>query len=379
MKFSIQRNVFIKYLNIVTRAISSKTTLDILTGIKLTLTPDSLCLTASNGDISIETTITTNDEEAGLNVFEAGDIVVPARMFVDIIKRLPEEDVQVTTDPKLQTTITSGKADFAINGLDPMQYPTLPEIDLKANIKIEAEILKQVISQTIISASNQETRPILTGVHFTLKPDQLVAVATDSHRLSRRKLMLNTNQSVDYALTVPGKSLNELAKMIGDFQGLIDIQIAENQILFILNETYFYSRLLEGMYPETDRLIPKTSSTQIEFNSSQFLQAIERASLLSHEGRNNIVKLSLDTTNKQAILSGNSPEIGKVQEVLVFDSLTGEDIEIAFNPDYMKAALRSFGQSQIKLEITHPLRPFIVLPSENNSDMLQLITPVRTH
>ncbi|WP_178196772.1 DNA polymerase III subunit beta [Ligilactobacillus sp. Marseille-Q7487] len=378
MKFSIQRNPFIKYLNTVTRAISAKTALDILNGIKLDLTNEELKLTASNGDISIETTLAENDEEAGLSVLETGSIVVPARMFVDIIKRLPENEVNINIDAKYQVTITSGQAAFTINGLDPNEYPHLPEIEIKTQINLEADILKRVIEQTIISVSNQENRPILTGIHLTLKSDQLVAVATDSHRLSRRQLALQVDQAIDYNLTIPGKSMNELAKMLSDYPGQVNVQISENQVLFILGQTYFYSRLLEGNYPETDRLIPQNSSTQIEFNSAEFLRAIERASLLSHEGRNNIVKLTLDTANQSAILSGNSPEVGNVEERLSFNSLTGEGIQISFNPDYMKDALRSFGQSQIKLEMTQPLRPFVVLPSEGDTTMLQLITPVRT-
>lgn len=378
MKFSIQQNPFIKYLNTVTRAISAKTALDILNGIKLDLTNEELKLTASNGDISIETTLAENDEEAGLSVLETGSIVVPARMFVDIIKRLPENEVNINIDAKYQVTITSGQAAFTINGLDPNEYPHLPEIEIKTQINLEADILKRVIEQTIISVSNQENRPILTGIHLTLKSDQLVAVATDSHRLSRRQLALQVDQAIDYNLTIPGKSMNELAKMLSDYPGQVNVQISENQVLFILGQTYFYSRLLEGNYPETDRLIPQNSSTQIEFNSAEFLRAIERASLLSHEGRNNIVKLTLDTANQSAILSGNSPEVGNVEERLSFNSLTGEGIQISFNPDYMKDALRSFGQSQIKLEMTQPLRPFVVLPSEGDTTMLQLITPVRT-
>lgn len=377
MKFSIQRNYFIKFLNTVTRAISSKTALEIYNGIKLDLLDQKLTLTASNGDIAIETAILENDEESGLLIQENGSVVLPARMFVDIIKSLSETEVNISIDQKFQATITSGNAAFSLKGQDPMEYPKLPEIDIKTKIEIDAEILKQMINQTIISVSNQENRPILTGIHLTLADQQLVAVATDSHRLSRRQLTLQQGQG-EYNFTVPGKSLNELSKLLGDYQGNVAIQISENQVLFILENTYFYSRLLEGNYPETERLIPKNSTTQIEFNSSAFLQAIERASLLSHEGQNNIVKLSLNSATQSATLYGNSPEVGKVEEQLSFNSLTGDPIEISFNPDYMKDALRSFGQSQVKVEMTQPLRPFVVLPSDDNHSLLQLITPVRT-
>ena len=133
------------------------------------------------------------------------------------------------------------------------------------------------------------------------------------------------------------------------------------------------------MYPDTDRLIPQSSETEIELNAVSLLHAIERASLLSHEGRNNVVKLSLNSENQTAVLSSNSPEVGNIEEELQFDKLTGNDIEISFNPDYMKAALQAFGQAEVKLSLTLPLRPFTLMPTEDNEDFIQLITPVRTY
>lgn len=230
----------------------------------------------------------------------------------------------------------------------------------------------------MIAASKQETRPILTGIHLAIKDGQLLAVATDSHRLSQRKLTLNGDSTADYDIIVPGQSMNELAKMLGDLSEDIEIQISENQILFILGNTSFYSRLLEGNYPDTERLIPQNSTTTLEINAPAFLRAIERASLLSHEGRNNVVKLSMQTGTSQATLYSNSPEVGNVEEELTFNKLEGNDLDISFNPDYMKDALRSFGQSEVTLNFTMPLRPFTLVPSEAQGEFIQLITPVRT-
>ena len=187
-----------------------------------------------------------------------------------------------------------------------------------------------------------------------------------------------TASEVDYDIIVPAQSMNELAKMIGELSEDIEIQISENQILFILGNTSFYSRLLEGNYPDTERLIPQSSSTSLEVNAPEFLRAIERASLLSHEGRNNVVKLALQAGSNQATLYSNSPEVGNVEEELTFNKLEGNDLEISFNPDYMKDALRSFGQSEVVLDFTLPLRPFTLVPSESQGEFIQLITPVRT-
>ncbi|KRL87427.1 DNA polymerase III subunit beta [Ligilactobacillus apodemi] len=378
MKFSVHRTAFIQYLNDVQRAISSKAALEILSGIKLDLSEDGLTLTGSNSDISIETIISIADEKAALNIEKTGRVVLPARFFNEIVKKLPEDTMSIEVNDRFQATIKSGSAEFTINGLDPDDYPHLPEIDSREQLTLPGDILKQVINQTVIAASKQETRPILTGIHLAIKGDQLLAVATDSHRLSQRKLNLATASEVDYDIIVPAQSMNELAKMIGELSEDIEIQISENQILFILGNTSFYSRLLEGNYPDTERLIPQSSSTSLEVNAPEFLRAIERASLLSHEGRNNVVKLALQAGSNQATLYSNSPEVGNVEEELTFNKLEGNDLEISFNPDYMKDALRSFGQSEVVLDFTLPLRPFTLVPSESQGEFIQLITPVRT-
>ena len=379
MKFTIKRNAFIKKLTDVQRAISSKTAIEILTGLKITATENSITLTGSDSDISIENEISTDDSNYELLIDEPGSIVLPARFFSEIIKRLPENTFTIEVNDHFQATITSGQTEYQVNGVDADNYPHLPEIDTNEQLSIPADIMKQVINQTVIAVSTQESRPLLTGVHLTIKDGELHAVATDSHRLSQRKVKLSGAENIDYDIIVPGRSLIELSRMIADSTGNLEIQIAENQILFNFDNTAFYSRLLEGMYPDTDRLIPQSSETEIELNAVNLLHAIERASLLSHEGRNNVVKLSLNSESQTAVLSSNSPEVGNIEEELQFDKLTGNDIEISFNPDYMKAALQAFGQAEVKLSLTLPLRPFTLMPTEDSEDFIQLITPVRTY
>lgn len=377
MEFSVNRNAFLAKLNDVQRAISTKTAIEILTGLKLDLTDDGLTLTGSNADITIQTQLPVTASTADLTIESTGSIVLPARFFSEIVKKLPEKTMKVTVNDHYQTTITSGSASFTINGLDAVNYPHLPEIDTAEQLTIAGDVLKQIISQTVIAVSRQESRPMLTGIHVTIHNGELLAVATDSHRLSQRKITLTDAPEVDYDIIVPGDAFRELSRMIDDNEQL-HLRVAENQILFTWGTTAFYSRLLDGMYPETSRLIPQDSSTQVEFNAGVLLQAIERASLLSHAGQNNVVKLELDTDAQRATLSGNSPEVGNVEEELQFSSLSGEGIAISFNPDYMKDALRSFGQATIKLAFTQPLRPFTLVPSDDQGDFIQLITPVRT-
>ncbi|MFP7774553.1 DNA polymerase III subunit beta [Ligilactobacillus sp. LYQ112] len=378
MEFSVNRNAFLTELNAVQRAISTKTAIEILTGLKLDLTDEGLTLTGSNADITIQTQLPVTAPNADLIIDSTGSIVLPARFFSEIVKKLPEKTMKVTVNDHYQATITSGSASFTINGLDAVNYPHLPEIDTAEQLTIAGDVLKQIISQTVIAVSKQESRPMLTGIHVTIHNGELLAVATDSHRLSQRKITLATAPKVDYDIIVPGDALRELSRMLSDDDAQLHLRVAENQILFTWGTTAFYSRLLDGMYPETSRLIPQDSSTQVEFNAGVLFQAIERASLLSHAGQNNVVKLELDTNAQRATLSGNSPEVGNVEEELQFNSLSGEGIAISFNPDYMKDALRSFGQATIKLAFTQPLRPFTLVPSDDQGDFIQLITPVRT-
>lgn len=378
MQFSIKRSLFIKNLNDVQRAISSKTTIPILTGLKLVLTEAGLMLTGSDADISIEAFISADDEKNELEVGSTGSIVLPAHFFGEIVKKLPEDTLTLEVKDNFQTELRSGPAAFTINGLDANNYPNLPVIDTDKQVVLDAAVLKQLIAQTVIAVSNQESRPILTGIHLVLANQELLAVATDSHRLSQRKIQLDIDADIHYDVIIPGKSLVELSRTLGDDVENVEMRIAENQVLFVAGTTSFYSRLLEGNYPETSRLIPISSSTQVEFNAPQLLSAIERASLLSHESHNNVVKLALDPATNKVTIYGNSPDVGNVEESLNGQNLSGEELEISFNPDYMKDALRSFGQTEIRVAFTSALRPFTLVPTEDADHFIQLITPVRT-
>lgn len=377
MKFSIKRTAFIQGINMVSRAISSKTTIPILTGLKLTASEEGLTLTGSDADVSIQTIIDSADEDNELTVSEPGSIVLPARFFSGIVKKLPDEKMTLSVTNGFQTEITSGTSSFTINGLDAADYPHLPEINNDNEISLSGDVFKEIINQTVLAVSNQESRPILTGVHFILKDQTLFAVATDSHRLSQRKVELPDNQG-EYDVIIPGSSLRELSKMISDDTENVKMKISENQVLFIIGNTFFYSRLLEGTYPDTSRLIPKDSETDVQFDAHELLGAIERASLLSHESRNNVVKLTINASDKKVTISGNSPDVGNVEEDVDTNSLSGNDLEISFNPDYMKDALGAFGHSMINVSFTSPLRPFTLVPSEDGENFIELITPVRT-
>ncbi|API88309.1 DNA polymerase III subunit beta [Marinilactibacillus sp. 15R] len=377
MKFTVNRIAFLKKLKDVQLAVSSRTTIPILTGIKLVADSEGIKLTGSNSDISIETLISIHDEKATLRIEEEGSIVLqPARFFSDIVNKLPDETFSVEVMDRVQTAIKSSSSSFLINGLDAANYPHLPEIDTDQAFTLPVQLLKTIVKQTVIAVSSHESRPILTGVNLSLKEGKLKAVATDSHRLSQRVIPLESAGDFSYNIVIPGKSLQELSRLLDDTLDEITVAIAENQILFKTEDTYFYSRLLEGNYPDTDRLIPETSSTQITLDAQVLLGAVERASLLSHEGKNNVVKLSV--SKDEIEITGNSPEVGRVNENVSFKNIDGEEMEISFNPDYLKAALNTFGPVEITLKLISTLRPFVLVPSDDNREFIQLITPIRT-
>lgn len=379
MKFTINRPAFINQLNNVLRAISSKTTIPILTGLKMVVTDHSVILTGSDADITIESTLDASDSSYGLSIEEPGAIVLPARFFNEVIKKLPDKQATIEVFNGLQVRITSGTAEFTINGQDANNYPHLPEVESENTVELASDMLREVIDQTRIAVSKQESRPILTGIHVTLNNGILTAVATDSHRLAQRKVELPETADRDFDIVLPGASMTELAKMIADEKDGVKMQITENQALLIFGNTHFYSRLLEGNYPETSRLIPESSDTRLEITASDLLASIERASLLSHESRNNVVKLSVNPENKIATVSGTSADVGNVEEEINADQIVGNPLEISFNPDYMRDALKSFGQTKILISFTTALRPFTLVPTEEKANFVQLITPVRTY
>ena len=375
MKFTVNRNLFLDNLNNVMHAISSRATIPILSGIKLNLTETELLLTGSDTDISIEIKIPVSDD---LTVDSTGSVVLPARFFSEIIRRLPGKEFSLEVKESFQTQIISENSEFTINGLDANNYPRLPEIPDESSFVISGKTFREIINETQFAVATQESRLVLTGVHFTFSPDKIHAVATDSHRLSSRALTLENGPQTKTDLIIPGKSLLELARIIGETDPEIKVCPGENQVLFEIGNILFYSRLLEGSYPDTERLIPTDSTTTVEFDLMELSSALDRASLLTHAGRNNVVDLTLDTKKQSAKLSGESAEIGNVEEDVNFKKLEGENLKISFNPDYLRDALKASVTDSVIMDFTQPLRPFTVNPDKTDIDFVQLITPVRT-
>ncbi|MEB6200952.1 DNA polymerase III subunit beta [Mammaliicoccus fleurettii] len=377
MKFTIQRDYFLNQLNDTLKAISPRTTLPILTGIKIDATDRGIILTGSDSEISIEITINQNiDGEKIVDIEEKGSVVLPGRFFVDIVKKLPGKTVNLSTNDQFKTLITSGHSEFNVSGLDPDQYPLLPQVSEDDAIKLPIKVIKNIIAQTNFAVSTSETRPVLTGVNWLIQNNELTCTATDSHRLALRKLKLEDEEIEDKNVIIPGKALSELNKIVSDSEEDINIFFASNQVLFKVGHINFISRLLEGNYPDTTRLFPENYETKLTLDNSEFYHAIDRASLLAREGGNNVIKLSTDVDKLE--LSSTSPEIGTVKEDVSTDNVEGESLKISFNSKYMMDALKAIDNDEVQVEFFGTMRPFILKPKDDET-LIQLILPIRTY
>lgn len=378
MKFDIMRDHLLAGLNDVMKAVSSKTTIPILTGIKLDVTNEGLTLTGSDADITIQKFIPAEDNgEQIMNITTTGSIVLQARMFNEIVRKLPTNDVEIEVTNGFATDIRSGKSEFHLIGLDASEYPLLPEVSAEQQFSIPADLLKSIIRETVFAVSASESRPVLTGVNWNIQEDELICVATDSHRLARRKTKLEQLPIGVSSVVIPGKSLNELNKILEDSTNPVQIVMTNQQVLFKTEDVLFFSRLLEGNYPDTSRLIPDDFKTDVTINGKALLQAIDRASLLAREDRNNVVRF--ETLEGNVIeISSNSPEIGKVQEQIQVEALDGEALKISFSAKYMMEALKAIDGQDVIIQFTGAMRPFILRSSLDDS-ILQLILPVRTY
>ncbi|ELK46780.1 UNVERIFIED_CONTAM: DNA polymerase III subunit beta [Halobacillus marinus] len=379
MKFIIQRDQLIESVQNVMKAISSRTTIPILTGMKIEASTAGIKLTGSNSDISIESFIP--QEEDGIvyvENIEPGSIVLQAKYFPDIVRKLPQNTVEIESDNSRNVTIRSGSAEFHLNGQDPEEYPQLPQLHTEDSFELPIDLLKNLIRQTVFAVSTSETRPILTGVHVRMEEGELEFIATDSHRLASRKLPLEQPAGTTLPpIVIPGKSLTELNKILADSEDTIEISVTDNQVLFRTKHLYFLSRLLDGNYPETSRLIPDHSKTIVQIDTKELLQSVDRASLLAKENRNNVVRL-MTKENNHLEITGNSPEVGNVVEEVLANDVEGEDLKISFSAKYMMDALKAVDYDQVKVEFTGAMRPFLIRPVDDDQ-ILQLILPVRTY
>lgn len=370
MQFKILRTELLNALNKVSRAVSSKSPLPVLTGIKFNLTDNELILTGSDSDITIETRIEKNEKK--LEIKEPGSIVLNGHYISEIVRKIESEFITIEIIDGTLTRIKGERSEFNLNGIKSIDYPKIDLTKRGENFKLDSLILKTIINQTVFATSDKETRPILTGVNFRAADGVLSCIATDSYRLAKKTV--SVDESLRFNITIPAKSLNEISKIIEKVED-IEIYVSDRKILFALDNIVIQTRLIDGAFPDTSRLIPTEFAYDLRVDSRDILSAIDRASLLSSDN-NNIVKLSMSPDT--VMISSKSQEIGSVEEDLASAFYQGEPLNISFSSKYVTDAIRSIAQSKIKILFTGDMKPFIV-KSEDDESLFQLVLPVRTY
>ena len=377
INFSINKNLFLQALNTTKRAISLKNAIPILSTVKIDVTNEGITLIGSNGQISIENFISIKNENAGLLVTSSGSILLEATFFINVVSSLPDVTLDFKEIEQKQIVLTSGKSEITLKGKDADQYPRIQEISASNPLVLETSVLKNIINETAFAASTQESRPILTGVHFVLTENKnLKTVATDSHRMSQKKIVLEKNGD-NFDVVIPSRSLREFSAVFTDDIETVEIYFTNNQLLFRSENISFYTRLLEGNYPDTDRLIPTDFNNIITFDTNNLRYAMERARLLSNATQNGTVKLEI--INGVVSAHVNSPEVGRVNEEIDTESISGQDLTISFNPTYLIDSLKAIDSEKVTISFISAVRPFTLVPNDDAENFIQLITPVRTN
>ena len=373
MKFSIRKEILLNSLTTVSKALSSKNLIPILSGIKFNLTKEGLFLSASDNDVSIETFIDKSKLE---EITEPGSTVIQGKYILEIIRKLEGRVINIELLDNIKVLISCGKSEFNLNSMDSSEFPNLNIEEKKDPIILKKSDFKELINKTSFAVSSQETRPILTGINFSIKDNKLECIATDSYRLAKKSIELNSIIKEEINIVIPGKNLIELTKILTEEEKDIEMHIFTNKVLFKFDNTLFQSRVLSGTFPDVNRLIPSSFELEIKVKSSEFYNVIDRASLLTSEKDKNIVKF--ECSNKELMVSSNSPEIGRVEEKMDIEKNNENDIKIAFSARFMMDAIRTIDSNDVILKFNSDVKPIIIMDEKDDS-LLQLILPIKTY
>ena len=363
MIFICEKQKIQEGISITNKAITGKTTMPILEGIYINAKKDGLTLIGSDMDVSIETRVEAN-------VLEEGMIVIDAKIFGEIIRKLPNSDIKIETLENDIIQITCEKSIFNLVYMNGEDYPALPNINENLSVEVPQNILKNMIKGTSFAVAQDETRPILQGILFEFNNKVLNLVALDGYRLAVRSEFLGNDNNIE--VVIPGKTLNEVSKILEDVSDIVKITFTNNHILFNLNNTKVISRLLDGKFVNYSSLLPQEYKILVDVNKQQLQNCIERASLMAKDGNSNLIKL--DVQEDTMIITSNS-QLGKVREELNIN-LQGDQIQIAFNSRYLLDVLKNIDDDEVKMEMTSSVSP-CVIKCKNTDNSKYLVLPVR--
>ena len=374
MKIKIKKELLLENLNKVSKAISTKNLIPILSGIKFDLTKEGLTLTASDNDITIQTFIPADNKD--MKIEKEGSIIIQGKYVLDIVRKLPDEFINIEVIDELKILIYAENSEFNLNGINQKEYPNVALENSKNFVKINTKLFKTIINQTAFATSTDESRPILTGINIKITGDILECSATDSYRLAKKQAKLNEIAGETYNIIVPGKNIVEFMKILNEGNEELEIHIFSNKVLFKQNNLLFQSRLVSGNYPNVNNLIPSDSFLKITANLSNLYDVIDRASILTSDKEKNIV--TLETNKSLLIVRSSSAEIGRVEEKMNITKDNEEEIKISFSAKYMMDALRSFEGDTVELAFEGEVKP-IIIKDVDDPNLTQLVLPIRTY
>lgn len=363
MKLICSRNELLKSVNISLKAVSSKTTMPILECILIDASASEIKFTTNDMELGIETKVKGVIEEKGI-------IALDAKIFSDIIRKLPDNEVIIQTDAHLNTTITCEKAKFTIPGKEGDDFAYLPIIEKNEGIEISQFTLKELIRQTIFSIAANENNKLMTGELFEIKNNILKVVSLDGHRIAIRKIELNNSYS-DKKVVVPGKTLNEISKILsGEVEDMVNIFFTDNHIVFEFDDTVVVSRLIEGEYFRIDQMLSSDYETKLHINKREFLDCIDRTTLFVKENDKKPIIINIEDESMQ--LSINS-QLGSMKEDIDIEK-EGKDIMIGFNPRFLIDALKVIDDESITIYLVNPKAPCFI--KDEQESYIYLILPV---
>lgn len=374
MFFSINKDVLLNSINIIQRGIPNKTTMPVYTGIKFEAINNSLIIISHSNDISIKTII----KDESLDIKDEGSILIPGRLFLEIIRKINTNTIDFSTIEDNLVVIKSGKSEFKLKTLDVLDYPEIYFIDDKESFKLNSCLINKLISKTNYSTATSERRPTLTGVNIKTEGTNIIAVGTDSYRLSR--IIIDTKEELPQInVTIPNKSLDELQKTIETLDIDIDIFINNNKILFKFDNVLFQLRLLDGIFPNTNNVIPKEFPIKIKFNKNYLLEAVDRVSLLINKEKEytyKLIGLFLRNDNLVEITCDNQV-LGNALEIITPLEVESNTVfKIYASSKYIIDALSKYDSQEVLLSFSGETRPFIIT-SDKDEGFLNLILPVR--
>ncbi|HIQ76753.1 MAG TPA: DNA polymerase III subunit beta [Candidatus Faecousia excrementipullorum] len=365
MRFTCEKNTLLTGLNITGRTVAQKSAISAIEGI-LCKAGDGLSLTGYN----METAITYLIEA---EVSDMGQCVLPARLFGDIIRRLPEGPVTVVVDDNYKVSIRAGYASFTISAESADEYPNLPDVGNGRSIRIPQTAMKELISGTIFAVSENQGRPIHTGVKFEVEEDRVSAIAVDGFRLARRTYHTQEPTGRQLSFVVPAPGLKELEKILSDGDNQVAFTLGTRHILFQVGQATLICRLLEGEFLDWRKVVPTNCPIRLCAHVSDLASSIERVGLIVSEKYKSPVRCIFG--NQQVLLRTNTT-IGAAEDQCSLAG-DGKELEIGFNVRYLADALRAIPSEEVILELTNGLSPIVMTPADEKLDFSYMVLPVR--